>query len=441
MQKLLLIIFLLLSTSIHAEEKSSFWSKTDEFLLKGTEWISKKDKITGMRSLNTSSDKKEKKRGIQALNWYVQHAQKNNVKVFKSGDAEYERVKSILDRVILASHYRNEKDLRFEVIDFEDVNALAFGGGNFLVFTGLMNDANDDELAYVIAHELAHNSASHGAEQEHFMRMKDVFGEKPTSIEKTVFTNINEQEADRVGIVYTALAGFDPCASATYWEKQKTNISSYAFFRTHPANPQRASANRKACGVVNKYYTKGKVNPDVEKILKCNELFCNSKGLNLKGGEGGGVVALLGVLADTYSKNEKAKKEKKEQEKEIAQSRKIIAQNRLLTPPNIKWDNTVAYRYEGKVNRHNQVSGNTFGFSKDLSRGKFYYNFNNKLESADLTYHSQNEGGYWFRWIDDWSQGFVNLKEYTDKSMRGNIYIDDGTNPGKLMGEFNGVRK
>ena len=191
MQKLLLIIFLLLSTSIHAEEKSSFWSKTDEFLLKGTEWISKKDKITGMRSLNTTTDKQAKKRGVQALNWYVQHAKKNNVKVFKSGEPEYERVQNIFDRVIKSSHYKNDKDIRFEVIDFEDENAMAFGGGYFVVLTGLMKVANDDELAYVIAHELAHNSAGHIEEQEHYMRMKDVFGDKPTSVEKTVFTNIS----------------------------------------------------------------------------------------------------------------------------------------------------------------------------------------------------------------------------------------------------------
>ena len=67
MRNLLVIVFLLISTSVFAEEKetSGFWSKTDEFLLKGTEWISKKNKITGMRSLNTTTDKEAKKRGIQ----------------------------------------------------------------------------------------------------------------------------------------------------------------------------------------------------------------------------------------------------------------------------------------------------------------------------------------------------------------------------------------
>jgi len=439
MRNLLVIVFLLLSTSVFAEE-SSFWSKTDEFLLKGTEWISKKDKITGMRSLNTTTDKEAKKRGIQQLNWYVQYAKKNNIKVFKSGDAEYERVQNIFDRVIKSSHYKNDKDIRFEVIDFEDENAMAFGGGYFVVLTGLMKVANDDELAYVIAHELAHNSAGHIEEQEHYMRMKDVFGDKPTSVEKTVFTNISEQEADRVGIVYTALAGFDPCASATYWEKQKTNISSYAFFRTHPANPQRAGANRKACGVVNKYYTKGQVNPNVDKILKCNELFCNSKGLNLKGGEGGGVVALLGVFADTYSKNEEVKKEKKKQEREIAQSKAIIAKQRLENPPKVNWQQGQWNVYKGSINRHNQKSGLNFGLNANYRQGQFFYNFNNKIEQGFLDFKSQNQYGYWFSWRDKWGSGLVKLKEYTDGSLRGSIYMNDGTNPGKLMGEFVGYK-
>ena len=158
-------------------------------------------------------------------------------------------------------------------------------------------------------------------------------------------------------------------------------------------------------------------------------------------GSGGGVLKSLEVLGDMYIKNQQAKKEKKRQEREIAETNRLLAEKRLLTPPNITWDNSVAFRYQGKVNRHNQVSGNTFGFSRDLSRGVFYYNFNNQLVEANMNFHGQNQGGYWFRWKDKWGSGFVVLKEYTDGSMRGNIYMDDGTNPGKLMGEFNGSRK
>ncbi|MDC0457041.1 M48 family metallopeptidase [Alphaproteobacteria bacterium] len=443
MKNLLIIVFLLLSPSVFAEEKetSGFWSKTDEFLKKGADLISKKDKITGLRSLNTMSDKKAKKRGNQSLNWYVQHAKKNNVKVFKSGDAEYDRVQNIFNRIIKSSHYRNDKNVRFEVLDFEDKNAMAFGGGYFVVLTGLMKIANDDELAYIIAHELAHNSASHGAEQEHFMRMKDVFGKKPTNVQRTIFTNIMEQEADRIGIVYTALAGFNPCASATYWEKQKTNISSISYFRTHPSNPQRAGANRKACGIVKKYYTKGQVNPNVEKVLQCNELFCNKSGKELEGGKGGGVVAVIEVLADTLIKNQKAKEEQRKQEKQIAQSKAIMKKQRLETPPNIKWDNTVPLRYKGTINRHNQKSGLNFGFTQNLSQGIFYYNFNNKLEQGNIVFTGTNQHGYWFKWNDKYGQGNLQLREYTDGSLKGIIYIDDGTMLGKKLGEFNGFRK
>ena len=442
MRNLLIIVFLLLSPSVFADEKetSGFWSKTDEFLKKGANLISKKDKITGLRSLNTTSDKQAKKRGIQSLNWFVAEAKKQNAKVYKSGEPEYERVKYILDRVVQGSHYRNEPNIRFEVINSKMVNAYAFGGGNFLVFTGLMNKATDDELAFVIAHELAHNSASHNEEKAHYMRMKDVFGKKPTNVQRTIFSNIMEQEADRIGIVYTALAGFDPCASATYWKKQFQGVEQYAFFRTHPANPQRASANSQMCAVVKKHYTRGQVNPNVEKILQCNELFCNKSGKELKGGKGGGVVAVIEVLADTIQKNKQAKEEQRKQEIEIAQANKLLAQKRLLTPPNINWRDGWSLKYKGTINRHNQKSGLNFGFTQNLSQGIFYYNFNNKIEQGNITFTGTNQHGYWFNWNDKYGQGNLQLREYTDGSLKGIIYIDDGTMLGKKLGEFVGYK-
>ena len=90
-------------------------------------------------------------------------------------------------------------------------------------------------------------------------------------------------------------------------------------------------------------------NPNVEKILQCNELFCNKSGKELEGGKGGGVVAVIEVLADTIQKNKQAKEEQRKQEIEIAQANKLLAQKRLLTPPNINWDNRLEFRYQGKL--------------------------------------------------------------------------------------------
>lgn len=444
MRVVLLILLLTFPIPSIADEGHTFWNNVDKFLGKIADGVSKQDAITGLRTIDSPFHNEEdyRKKGKETLNLILKRAEKDGVKVFEPIDPEFIRVKTIVDRLIDASHYRNHKEkVKYAVIDYEDFNALAFGGGYFVVFTGLMNQTNDDELAYVIAHELAHNTAGH-IEESFFLKAKDVFGDKPTQEYATSFTNINEQEADRIAIVYTALAGFDPRGSATVWEKQFQGIEQYAFYRSHPANPKRVKANRYASNLVMKHFTRGVVNSNTEKVLKCNELFCNTSVAELaEDGSGGGVLKSLEVLGDMYIKNQQAKKEKKRQEREIAEANRLLAEKRLLTPPNITWDNSVAFRYQGKVNRHNQVSGNTFGFSRDLSRGVFYYNFNNQLVEANMSLHGQNQGGYWFRWKDKWGSGFVVLKEYTDGSMRGNIYMDDGTNPGKLMGEFNGSRK
>ena len=420
-----------------ADEKSSFWSKTDEFLMQTAEVLSKKDKITGLRSLNTVSDKQARQRGEATLQLILDEANRQKVKIFKSGDAEFERVSRIVERVVRASHYRDEEKIRFEVVDFEDVNAFAFGGGNFIVFTGLMSIANDDELAYIIAHELAHNAASHNEEQENFLRFKDVVGKKPSSEYRTVFTNVNEQEADRIGIIYTALAGFDPCASATFWEKQKTYLEEYSIFRTHPVNIERAATNRKVCKVVSKYYKKGEVSADVERVLRCNELFCNDLSAELAAGEGGGFLAMLEVLADSYIKNEQAKTEKKKQEQQKIEANRLLAEQKRLAVPNVQW--LAGWNvYKGTIQRHNERSGLNFGIAQQ--QGEFYYNFNNQIQKGTMRYHSRNQNGIWFTWQDNWATGMISLKEYTDGSLRGQIFMNDGTNPGKYLGEFIGFR-
>ena len=443
--KILLVLISLLSSSFAvADEEHSFWSNVDKFLGKIADGVSKKDAITGLRTIDSPfhNEKDYRKKGQKALNLILNKAKKDGVKVFSKDAYEYKRVKRIVDRLIDASHYRNHKDkVKYEVIDYEDFNALAFGGGYFVVFSGLLEKTNDDELAYVIAHELAHNTAGH-IEESYFLNVKDVFGDKPSGAYSTSFTNINEQEADRIAIVYTALAGFNPEGSVTIWEKQFQGIEQYAFYRSHPANPQRVKANRYASNKIKKHYIKGVVNPNVEKVLKCNALFCNASIADLsKDGSGGGVLKSLEVIGDLYLKNKQAKEEKKKQEQEIAQSRKIIAQKRLLTPPNIKWDNTVPLRYKGNIYRHNQKSGLNFGFTQNLSRGLFYYNFNNKLEKGNITFTGTNQHGYWFKWNDKYGQGNLQLREYTDGSLRGVIYIDDGTMLGKQLGDFIGYKK
>ena len=426
------------ATPVDQKKKDkSFWCKADELLKVGVDAISETDMVTGIRTLNVKDQKSAAKRGNQMLDALVNHAKANNVRVFSPGEANYERVKSISDRIIQGSHYRKNANVRIEVIDFEDVQALAFGGGNSVVFTGLMSVANDDELAYVIGHEIAHNSAAHGEEKEAFTGFKDLVGKKPPENFRTAFTNVAEQEADKIGIIYTALAGFDPCASATFWEKQKSSAYDYAFVRSHPAHPRRAATNRQWCSVAKQYWMPGQVNPNAEKILKCNALFCNVSREELKACEGGGVLGVLEVLADSYVKNQEAKKEQKRQEKQAAEARKVIARQQQEMPPEVNWGQGWNI-YKGTVVRHGVKAGLNFAIAN--GKGQFFYNHNGQAQQGILEFAGQNQSGYWFSWRDNFGAGQLVLQEYTDGSLRGQMFINDGTNPGKLLGDWIGLR-
>ena len=135
------------------------------------------------------------------------------------------------------------------------------------------------------------------------------------------------------------------------------------------------------------------------------------------------------------------KKEQINQVIEIAQSKAIMKKQRLETPPNIKWHNTFPLRYKGTINRHNQKSGLNFGFTQNLSEGIFYYNFKDKLEKGNITFTGTNQHGYWFNWNDKYGQGNLQLREYTDGSLKGVIYIDNGTMLGQKLGDFIGYKK
>ena len=180
-----------------------------------------------------------------------------------------------------------------------------------------------------------------------------------------------------------------------------------------------------------------KVNPNAEKILKCNALFCNVSREEIKACSGGGVFAALEVLADSYIKNQKAKKEQKFQERQSSDARKIIARQQMETPPNVNWGQGWN-AYKGSIVRHGVKAGLSFAIAN--GQGQFYYNHNGEVHQGALRLTGQNEHGYWFNWQDAFGNGSLVLQEYTDGSLRGQMFINDGTNPGKLLGDWIGLR-
>ena len=271
-------------SSLQATAQKPKKKQGDSFL----DAISKRDAITGKRSLNIQNEIETYNKGRAALRNIVDGYKQQGYKLFKPGDADFDRVKRITDRVIAASHYAKRPGIYFEVVDSPEINAFATGGGFFAVHTGLMKRLNDDELAFVIAHELVHNVAGHIEEDLPMMLLNIRSGASAV----VAFTNVQEQEADKVALVYSALAGYDPCASVSVGGKLRFQL----YESTHPATLRRAATNKYNCSKVKKYRVPGKVSPDVQKVLQCNELFCN------KGGSNSTVGGVLEILSDTAEK-------------------------------------------------------------------------------------------------------------------------------------------
>jgi len=151
----------------------------------------------------------------------------------------------------------------FVVFDAPDtVNAFALPGGKVGIYTGLIRlAANDDEIAIVMGHEVAHVTARHGAERmsqgvvaaalgvavdaaARDSRNRDLwrlaYGVGATGA-TLAFSRANESEADYIGLRYAARAGYDPRAAVGFWRKMQAQGGAKPpkWLSTHPPDAER----------------------------------------------------------------------------------------------------------------------------------------------------------------------------------------------------------
>ncbi len=159
-------------------------------------------------------------------------------------------------------------DLEWEFVVFDDddtINAFALPGGKVGVYTGLLDIAEtDDHLAAVIGHEIAHVTARHGGERmtraislaaagiglgiatrdsEHQNAIMIAYGLGSTLAVELPFSRRAEKEADEVGIMYAARAGFDPRKAVDFWQRMHAVAEGRpqvpTLLSTHPSDQQR----------------------------------------------------------------------------------------------------------------------------------------------------------------------------------------------------------
>lgn len=173
----------------------------------------------------------------------------------------------------------------FNVVESKEVNAWCMPGGKVVVYTGILPVAKTDEgLAVVMGHEIAHAVAGHGGErmsqqlvtQFGGMALEKVLESKPQETQQvwmTVFgagaqygvllpfSRTQESEADHLGLVFMAMAGYNPAVAVDFWQRmsaQKTGGAPPEFMSTHPSDETRIAQIKETLPEALRYYKPGK---------------------------------------------------------------------------------------------------------------------------------------------------------------------------------------
>jgi predicted Zn-dependent protease len=170
-------------------------------------------------------------------------------------------------------------DWEFNLVDDKLVNAWAMPGGKVVVYSGLLPVAKTEAgLAVVMGHEVAHAIARHGNErmsQQIGLQLggialgtaistkseitqgifNQVYGIS-TGIGSLAFSRNNETEADIMGLVFMAMAGYNPNEAIPFWERMQATggESPPEFLSTHPSGETRITTIKENLPMAMKYY-------------------------------------------------------------------------------------------------------------------------------------------------------------------------------------------
>ena len=166
-----------------------------------------------------------------------------------------ERVQLIGQRIAEISD-RKEVNYTFRVIDMDDVNAFALPGGYIFIFRGVVDKVDtDDELASVIAHEVAHVVARHSIKRFQggigYTILQILMAVSSSNVSDArgvnaafghlimAYSREDEALADSIAVKYLEKAGFDPMAMISFLKKlqdvnRERSIRPYSSYRSHP---------------------------------------------------------------------------------------------------------------------------------------------------------------------------------------------------------------
>jgi predicted Zn-dependent protease len=243
--------------------------------------------ITGRNQLSLVSDAQMQEMAVSQYRSFL--SENKVVSAGQSKDAEMVRrvgsriaaaVTTFYKKQNLAGELQNYQ-WEYNLVSSNDVNAWCMPGGKIVVYTGILPvTQNEAALAVVVGHEVAHAVAKHGSErmsqgliqQLGGVALQVALSSKPAQTQNLfmqaygVGSNVvgilphsrsQELEADKLGLIYTALAGYNPREAVPLWqrmEKLSNGAKPPEFLSTHPAEGTRIEKLQQQMPEALKYY-------------------------------------------------------------------------------------------------------------------------------------------------------------------------------------------
>jgi metalloendopeptidase OMA1, mitochondrial len=171
---------------------------------------------------------------------YAKTLQQDRAEIVASG-AEYAQVQRVAKRIeAVAARDKPTFDWKVTLLRKNEANAYCLPGGKIVVYTGILPvTENDAALATVLGHEVAHATAEHAAERierEHLTKVAAAIvaggvAFTPRQYLRVVallgaagslpFSRAQESEADHIGLVYMARAGYQPRQAVAFWKRMQ----------------------------------------------------------------------------------------------------------------------------------------------------------------------------------------------------------------------------
>ena len=193
-----------------------------------------------------------------------------------------QRIQHAVEQYVAQNNMQGQLDgyqWDFNLVESKEVNAWCMPGGKVVVYSGILPLTRDENgLAVVLGHEISHAVARHGAErmsdqaviQGLSTTLSTALSQNPTATKSLFmqavgvggqvgmlkFSRTQESEADHLGLIFMAMAGYDPRGALPFWQRMaaQSQNNTPEFLSDHPADATRIADIERLLPEAQKYY-------------------------------------------------------------------------------------------------------------------------------------------------------------------------------------------